>query len=99
MKKVLVILAAAVCLLNGLGFEFRAPELIGYTIVDVKTVADDFEGCDYDKKIIFTDDTYVTCNSYGYSYSYRPKAVIFATQYNGHTLFKMYVNGNVYSIR
>lgn len=50
---------------------------VGYTIVMSKTVkgwisddgtksGKDFSGCEYGRKIIFTDDTYVTCSSYGY---------------------------------
>src|SRR5689334_1095867 len=58
----------------------------GYTIVAVKTIAgyvdkngkksDDFEGCDYDRRIVFDDSTSLTCSSYGYQYAYRPHAVI-----------------------
>lgn len=51
-------------------------EFIGYTIVAKKTVAayidkdgkreDSFEGCDYGRVIVFDDETYVRCQSYGY---------------------------------
>jgi hypothetical protein len=59
---------------------------VGYTIVAVKTIAscldekgdkkDDFEGCEYARKIIFSDGTYLACSSYGYQYAFRPKALI-----------------------
>jgi hypothetical protein len=58
----------------------------GYTIADVKTISgyvdkngkrsDDFEGCDYDRQILFDDGTALTCSTYRYHYAYRPKAVI-----------------------
>lgn len=73
-------------------------QFTGYTIVAVKTVAgyidedgkrsDDFEGCDFNRKILFDDGTSLTCSSYSYEYEYRPEAVILekATQAGGRTL-------------
>jgi hypothetical protein len=58
---------------------------VGYTIVDSKTIDgyrdgseehDDFEGCDYDRKIIFSDGSYLVCAEYNYTYAYRPTAII-----------------------
>lgn len=38
--------------------------------------SDDYEGCDFDMKLIL-DDTYtVTCNSFHYAYAYNPRAVL-----------------------
>ena len=61
-------------------------EYVGYTIVGTKTIvgyrdedgkkSDDFEGCDFGRKIRFDDGTSLTCSSYSYTYSYRPTAVL-----------------------
>jgi hypothetical protein len=61
-------------------------EYVGYTIVAKKTIVryvdkdgngkDSFEGCNYGRKIIFEDQTYLTCASYGYHYAYRPEALL-----------------------
>lgn len=98
MKKILAILSAAVCLLSAGGFEYHASSLIGYTIVDVKTINGSFNGCELGKKIFFTDGTYVTCSGLGISIAIMPEAVIFARQYQGYTFFKMYVDGDIYDI-
>lgn len=66
-------------------------DLVGYEIEAIKTVAgwideadgkvgneDDWEGCRYNRKIIFDDGTSVTCTSYQYSSAWgEQKAVIF----------------------
>lgn len=79
-------------------------DFIGYTILAKKTVAayvdkdgkreDSFEGCDYGRIIVFEDDTYVRCQSYGYQYAYRPEAVILV---NGPSA-KMIVEGEKYDV-
>ena len=61
----------------------------GYTIVGTKTIVgyvqedgskktsdDSFEGCDFDRKIIFDDRTYLVCTGYSYHYAYRPEATL-----------------------
>lgn len=78
---------------------------VGYTIVASKTIAgyqdrngkkaDDFEGCDFDRIIIFDDNKILTCAGYGYQYSYRPTAIILS---NG-SVFKMIVGNDVYDMR
>ncbi|GAK33226.1 hypothetical protein JCM17846_20220 [Iodidimonas nitroreducens] len=86
--------------------------LEGWYILKVKTISgyidsdanrqDDFEGCEYGRKVLFSDGTYLTCNSYGYQYSYRPKAVIFAkvfeTQGTKILLYKMLVEEKLYDM-
>jgi hypothetical protein len=83
----------------------RLGSLIGYTIIASKTIAgyqdkngkrgDSFEGCDFDRVIIFDDNKILTCATYGYEYSYRPTAIILS---NGSS-FKMIVGENVYDMR
>lgn len=86
-------------------------DLVGYVIVAAKTVegwrdgrkkGDEFEGCEHGRVIVFTDGTALTCNTYSYSYSYRPTAVILAKQfkYQGRDVydFKMVVEDEVYDM-
>lgn len=78
--------------------------LKGFTIIGAYTVtgfldekgkrSDDFEGCDFDRRIILDDQYIVTCNEYGYKYAYRPKAIIFG---DGSTL-RMLVAGRIYRV-
>lgn len=78
---------------------------VGYTIIASKTVAgyqdkngkkaDSFEGCEYDRVIIFDDNKILTCAEYGYQYAYRPTAIILS---NGSS-FKMIVGNDVYDMR
>jgi hypothetical protein len=97
MKMILALLA---CCCIGFTNDFleMAKELVGYTIIDIKTVNGEFEGCDFDKKVIFTDNTYVTCMGYGHTYSYMPEAIILGKNYNGTLLLKIYVDGELYDV-
>ena len=100
----------ALCLLavTTTAFADLASELgraVGYTIIASKTIvgyqdksgkrSDSFEGCDYDRVIVFNDNKIITCASYGYQYAYRPTAVILS---NGSS-FKMVVGDTVYEMR
>ena len=78
-------------------------ELLGYTLIAQKTIdgyiengkrSDDFEGCDFDRIIVFDDNTGVRCMTYSYSYAYRPEASIFA---NG-AVMEMCVDGELYNV-
>ena len=86
-------------------------DLVGYTIVATKTIegwkegrksGDDFEGCEFDRVILFTDGTALVCREYSYSYSFMPTAVILAKQitYQGRSFydFKMVVDDEVYDM-
>ena len=91
---------------------FQLTQLVGWTIVASKQIeghqsegekkSDDFEGCDFGTTIFFTDGTGLTCNSYGYTYSYMPTAIIFgqSMEYKGKnvTIYKMLVQGNIYDM-
>lgn len=73
--------------------------LIGYTIIAKKTIVgsiekdgtkkDAFEGCDYDRVIVFDDGTGVICKQYNYMYAYRPDAFV---ANNGSTIKLMVEN-------
>lgn len=52
-------------------------EVVGWTVLETTQVEDEFEGCDFDKKIRLTNGWVLTCSTYSYSYSYRPEVVIF----------------------
>lgn len=89
--------------------------LVGYTIVASKTIdsyydtdpdrerGDGFEGCDFDRVILFTDGTKLTCAGYGYQYAYMPTAIIFAKKisHGGHNFYdiKMLVEDEIYDMR
>jgi hypothetical protein len=80
-------------------------QLEGYTLIAKKKVAgyitekgrfeDSFEGCDFDRVIVFTDETAVVCDEFGYQYAYMPEAYVFA---KGRTL-RLVVRDKVYRIR
>lgn len=83
---------------------YQLARYVGYTIIAVKTVAksvdDDgeqtsFKGCKYGRMIVFDDDKYVTCASYGYQYAYRPRAIILS---NGSDMI-MVVDNQTYQVR
>lgn len=88
-------------------------QYIGYTIVGTKTIdgyrdkdgkkSDDFEGCDFDRKIRFDDGTVLTCSSYSYTYAYRPTAVILmkTSEYQGRkmALVVMIVDDEAYDMQ
>ena len=98
-------LAFLVYLFNGAArAECELSELIGYTMIAEKTVAgfvengkksDEFEGCDFDRIIIFDDNTGVRCDTYNYSYSYRPSAYIFANRFGA---IKMCVEDELFDV-
>jgi hypothetical protein len=86
---------------------------VGYTILASKTVvgyrnkdgkqSNSFEGCDFGRTILFDDGTALTCAGFGYSYAYRPTAVILVKNsgsFQGHTLASvvMIVEGEEYDM-
>ena len=87
-KFIIVILLAVTVLSPGLArAECDLHEVVGYTLAAIKTIAgridkdgrnDDYQGCDFDRILVFDDNTGVRCTTYTYSYSYRPRAYIWA---------------------
>jgi hypothetical protein len=79
-------------------------DYVGWTVVAKKTIVayvesdgggkDAFEGCNFYRKIIFEDNTYLTCTGYGYHYAYRPAATILR---NGSS-WKMIVDGEAFDM-
>jgi len=84
---------------------FLFSRLIGYTIVASKTVASyidpdgrtgtDFQGCNYGRKIVFDDNTALTCSEYNYEYSYQPTAILLV---KGASI-KMIVESTIFEMR
>lgn len=79
-------------------------ELVGYTLIAQRTIdgyiqgekrSDDFEGCDFDRVIVFDDNTGVRCMTYSYTYSFRPDAYIFADRIGS---MKMCVEDELYDV-
>jgi hypothetical protein len=89
-------------LLIGEAAALEQSDLLGYTLIDEKTVDDEFEGCDFDKRIVFLDGTHLTCATYSYTYSYMPTAYIYARQieYKGvvYMSIKMVVEDEIYDM-
>ncbi|MGH8402384.1 MAG: hypothetical protein ACRESO_03105 [Gammaproteobacteria bacterium] len=88
MKKIALILmmlastAAATDLSNYIGYTIAAQKtIVGYVDQNGRR-GDSFEGCKYGRKIIFDDNTYLTCTeydyayAYAYAYAYRPDAIL-----------------------
>jgi hypothetical protein len=62
--------------------------VIGYTLVAKKTVAasiqddkreDEFSGCEFNRILVFDDNTGIRCTGYAYHYAYRPDAYLFVS--------------------
>jgi hypothetical protein len=66
----------------------------GYAVVEETRVDGEFEGCDFDKRIPFTNGLVFVCSSYNYSYSYRPEVLILQHVRNGD--IKVLINGRDY---
>lgn len=83
----------------------KLERLVGYTILGSKTIegwydddgkkGDSFEGCDFGRTIVFSDNRILRCSTYSYQYSYRPSAVIIS---NGKQI-KMIVEDEVYDMQ
>ena len=84
-------------------------QFVGYTLVAQKTIVrfleddpgrgrslrqDGFEGCNFNRIIVFEDNTGVRCTGYGYQYAYRPTAQLFVSANS----IKMCVEGTVYEM-
>ncbi len=91
----------------------KLSDLEGYFVLKVKTIdgwmdkdkkqkKSGFEGCDWDRVIIFDDGTTASCRTYSYTYSYRPKAALFVKPmtHNGTNFFsiKMLVGSDIYDM-
>jgi len=74
-------------------------DLIGYEVEDVKSVAgwvdeaagkvgneDDWEGCRYNRTIIFDDGTSMECVSYHHSSAWGPQKAVIFKKYSGKKL-------------
>ena len=57
-------------------------------------ISDEFEGCDYDKVYTLDNGLVFQCNTYSYTYSYRPKVKIFII--NGRSAI-IFIGGKKYS--
>jgi len=85
-------------------WDFELMNLVGYTIIGNKKITgwydnngkrgDSFEGCDYNRVIVFDNNKVLTCRGYRYHYAYRPTAIILSNGYS----FKMIVGDDVYDM-
>ncbi len=78
---------------------------VGWTIAAKKNIAgyvdekgnekSQFDGCNFNWKIIFDDRTVLTCTSYSYHYAYRPEAILLVR----NNSWIMLVDGDAYDMR
>lgn len=82
---------------------YELEELVGWTIVASTQVDGDFEGCDFDKRIKLTNGWVLTCRTYSYSYSFRPKVIVFAKsvthQGKSFSMVKALINDRLYDMQ
>ena len=75
----------------------------GWTVAAVTQVDGEFEGCDFDRRIIFSNRWVLTCDTYSYSYAYRPDAVIFTKsvryQSQSYWLVKVLIDDEFYDMQ
>ena len=80
--------------------------LKGYTIIDSTNVerwmdsdgekgGDSFEGCEIGRIIMFTNGKRLICQTFNYTYSYHPKAVILSNR----SSYKMIVENHIYDMK
>lgn len=78
-------------------------ELVGWTVIETTQVEDEFEGCDFDKKVSLMNGWVLTCSTYSYSYSYMPEVVIFvkSVTYQGQNFWmvKALIDDEFYDMR
>jgi len=83
----------------------KLSRLEGYTIVKAGTITgwrnsdgkrgDDFEGCDYGRKLFIDDSLQVTCSDYFYEYAYRPTAVFLLRG----SVLKMVIGNDIHDVQ
>ena len=76
--------------------------LEGWTIIHVDTIDGSWEGCDYGRLIKLSDGSVLKCSSYGYSYAYRPDAIVLgkSATLGGRSFLsiKLFVENEVYDM-
>lgn len=48
----------------------------GYGVLYETTVPGAFEGCDFNRRVVFDNGLFLVCSSYSYHYAYRPDVLI-----------------------
>jgi len=78
-------------------------QLEGWTVAAVTQVRDEFNGCDFDRRIRFANGWVLTCSTYSYSYSYMPNAAIFVKSFNyqnrAYWMIKVLIDDEFYEMR
>lgn len=81
--------------------DWALSQLKGWTVIEASPVKGTFDGCDYDKPIALDSGWILFCQSYGYSYAYRPTAVVFGRGIaaNSVSQVKALINGELYDMQ
>jgi hypothetical protein len=76
--------------------------LEGWTIASATSVVGEFEGCDLDRVIRFSNGSRFRCATYSYTYSYSPDAIIFTKRVsykgNNYALIKVLIEDELYDM-
>lgn len=92
--QVMIVLAILGCNSAVIGANLTDLAQDGYAVVLETRVNGEFNGCDFNKKIMLTNRQIFTCRSYNYSYAYMPKVqVIKHVQYGS---IKVLINDREY---
>jgi hypothetical protein len=103
--KCLLAIALALSLFGLTASATNLGRYVGWTIAADKTIAgyvdekgiekSQFDGCNFNWKIIFDDRTVLTCTGYSYHYAYRPEAILLVR----NNSWIMLVDGDAYDMR
>jgi hypothetical protein len=81
--------------------DWTLSQLKGWTVIETSPVRGTFDGCEYDKPIALDNGWVLFCQSYGYSYAYRPTAVVFGKGITANSVrqVKALINGELYDMQ
>jgi len=72
-------------------------QLSGYKYVGDSTVSGAFEGADFDKAVKLDNGMVFLFQTFGYTYTYRPSALIF--QYGNSSMYELLIDDEAYSVK
>lgn len=77
-------------------------DMVGWTIAAVTSVQGEFDGCDFDRKIKFSNDWVLVCKSNSNANLLQPEAVIFTKEFkhqgNTYWVIKALINDKLYDM-
>jgi hypothetical protein len=105
MRRLIPLLLAFVTYESSAGCEIDATDFVGWSIVYSGTITgyideegekkDDFQGCQYGRKLIVDYTKAITCTTYSYHYAYHPDVAILK---NGNQI-KACIDDEMYDVQ